>query len=49
MNCFDYLNPPRIAFGEGRIAQLKAHGMVAIGELKHLTLGVSQRVLEASL
>lgn len=31
------------------IAQLKAHGMVAIGEHKDVTLDVSQRVLEASL
>ena len=31
------------------IAQLKTHGMVAIGEHKDVTLDVSQRVLEASL
>jgi NADP-dependent alcohol dehydrogenase len=31
------------------IAQLKAHGMVAMGERKDVTLEVSQRVLEASL
>lgn len=31
------------------IAQLKAHGMIAIGEHKDVTLDVSQRVLEASL
>lgn len=31
------------------IAQLKAHGMVAIGEHKDVTLDVSQRVLEACL
>jgi len=31
------------------IAQLKSHGMVAIGEHKDVTLAVSQRVLEASL
>jgi NADP-dependent alcohol dehydrogenase len=31
------------------IAQLKAHGMVAMGEHKDVTLEISQRVLEASL
>lgn len=42
MNRFDYFNPPHVVFGKVRIAQLKARGMVAIGEHKGVTPDVSR-------
>ncbi|MGA7800414.1 MAG: hypothetical protein WCC36_06345 [Gammaproteobacteria bacterium] len=46
---FDFYNPTRICFGEGRIAQLQAHGMTSLGEHSNVDLNISRQALEACL